>query len=91
MKFVVRGIERNDAKARGPREVVYDIKTVIDDQDRTFEVVVSIEQIGPGQAPCATFRDTSEVRIFRYDQRPISDMLRAVLGVYNRERAMLPA
>jgi hypothetical protein len=55
MKVSVQGIERNDAKANGPREVVYDVKTEIDAQERTFEVCVSIEQIGssPGPAPCS--------------------------------------
>ncbi len=91
MKVSVQGIERNDAKVSGPREVVYDVKTEIDAQERTFEVCVSIEQIGSSPVPCAMFRDPSEMRIFRHDQRPITAILRGVLDVYNREQAMLPA
>jgi len=37
------------------------------------------------------FRDPSEMRIFRHDQRPITAILGGVLDVYNREQAMLPA
>jgi len=84
-------IERNDTKVRDPHEVVYDVTIRVDAQDRTFEVFVATGKIGSHAIPYATFRDTSELRIFRYDQRPITDMLRAALGVYNRERAMLPA
>lgn len=90
MNVNVQGIKRNDAKASGAREVVYDVKTEIDAQERTFEVCVSIEQIGSSLVPCAMFRDPGEMRLFRHDQRPISAILRGVLAVYNREQALLP-
>jgi hypothetical protein len=41
--------------------------------------------------PYVTFRDTSELRIFRHDQRPITNILRSVIDLYNREQAMLTA
>lgn len=91
MRVSVISIARNDAKARSPDEVVYDVRTEIDDHARTFEVVVASGKIGPHRVPYAAFRDPSELRIFRHDQRPITDILRGVLDVYNREKAMLPA
>jgi len=89
MNVSVQGIERNDAKASGPLDAVYDVKTEIDAQERTFEVRVSIEQIGSSPVPCAMFRDPGEMRIFRHDQRPITAILRGVLDAYNREQALL--
>jgi hypothetical protein len=90
MEVDVLGIERND-KASGPRETVYDVKTTIDAQDHTFEVLVATGNIGPDPISYAAFRDPGEMRIFRHDQRPITAILRGVLDVYNRERAALPA
>jgi len=91
MEVDVLSIERNDAKASGPREVVYDVKTKIDAQDRIFEVFVATGKIGSDPISYAAFRDPGEMRIFRHDQRPITAILRGVLDAYNREQAMLPA
>ncbi len=91
MTVYVLSIKRNAAKASGPHEVVYDVRTEIDAQERTFEVLVATSKIGPHSVPYTTFRDPSELRIFRHDQRPITDILKAVTNVYNREQAMLPA
>lgn len=91
MNVTVRDIARNDAKASGPGEAVYEVETTLDGQDRTFAVRVAIEQIGTERVPCAAFRNPDEMRVFRYDQRALSDILRSVLDVYNREKAILSA
>lgn len=89
MEVAVLSIERND-KASGPREAAYAVKTKIDDQERTFEVLVTTGKIGPTPISYAMFRDPGEMRLFRHDQRPITAILRGVLDVYNREQALLP-
>ena len=89
MKVDVLSITRNEG-ASGPHEAVYDVETKIDGQDRTFEALVAIGQIGSDSISYAMFRDPSEMRIFRHDQRPITAILRGVLDVYNREQALLP-
>jgi predicted fused transcriptional regulator/phosphomethylpyrimidine kinase len=89
MEVDVLSIERND-KASGPREAAYDVKTKINDQERTFEVLVATGKIGPDPISYAVFRDPGEMRLFRHDQRPLTDILRGVLDVYNREQALLP-
>jgi predicted fused transcriptional regulator/phosphomethylpyrimidine kinase len=88
MEVDVLSIERND-KASGPREAAYDVKTTIDGRDRTFEVLVATGKIGPDPISYAVFRDPSEMRLFKHDQRPITDILRGVLDVCNREQALL--
>ena len=91
MRVSVVSIARNDAKARMPDEVVYDVETKIDAHTRCFEVLVASGLIGPHKVPHATFRDPADLRVFRHDQRPITDILRGVLDIYNREQAVLPA
>ncbi len=89
MEVDVLSIERND-KASGPRVAAYDVKTTVDDQDRTFEALVATGKIGPAPISYAMFRDPGAMRLFRHDQRPITAILRGVLDVYNREQALLP-
>ncbi len=89
MEVDVLSIERNEG-ASGPREAAYDVKTKIDGQERTFEVLVTMGKIGPAPISYAMFRDLGEMRIFRHDQRPITAILKGVLDVYNREQALLP-
>lgn len=91
MDVTVQDIARHAAKVSDPREVIYAVRITIDGQDRLFEVRVTLEQIGPELVPCATFRDPNAMRIFRQDQRAITDILRGVLDVYNREKTLLPA
>ncbi len=87
MEVDVLSITRND-KASEPREAAYDVKTTIDNQERTFEALVAIRKIGPDPISYAVFRDPGEMHLFRHDQRPITDILRGVLDVYNREQAL---
>lgn len=89
VSVTVRSIERDEAKASNPREVVSEVKAVIDGRDRALEVSVTIERIGQASVPCAALRDRSEMGIFKHDHRARSDILKSVLGVYNREWTML--
>lgn len=91
MRVQVLNIERNEAKAHGPDEAVYDIATEIDDRVHTFEVLVATGKIGNDVVPYATFRDLDELRIFAYDHRPITDILRRVTAIHNHEPVVLPA
>ncbi len=84
-------IERNDAKAHGPHEVVYDVGIEIDARPYAFEVLVGARKIGADLVPYATFRDPDELRIFAHDHRPITEILRKVTAAHNHAPAVLPA
>lgn len=90
MRVQVLNIERNEAKAHGPDEAVYDVGTEIDGRIHTFEVLVATGKIGNDVVPYATFRDPDELRIFAHDHRPITDILRRVTAVHNHEPVVLP-
>ncbi len=89
MEVDVLRIERN-AKASGPHEIAYDVKTRINGRDGAFEALVATGHVGPDPISYAMFRDPGEMRIFRHDQRPLTAILSGVLDVYNREQALLP-
>jgi len=91
MDVRVLSIERNEAKAHGRHEVVYDVATEIDAIPHTFEVLVGARKIGSDPVPYATFRDPDELRIFARDHRPITEILRRVTSTHNNEPVALPA
>jgi hypothetical protein len=90
MDVRVLSIERNEAKAHGRHEVVYDVTTEIDAIPHAFEVLVGSRKIGADPVPYATFRDPDELRIFARDHRPITEILRRVTAAHNHEQVALP-
>jgi len=83
MGVYVLSIARNDAKAHGRHEVVYDVSTEIDAIPHTFEVLVGTRKIGADAVPYATFRDPDELCIFARDHRPITEIIRRVIAAHN--------
>ena len=90
MALQVLRIERNDAKGRGRREFVYDVTVEIDAKPYIFEVLVGVRSIGSDPVPYATFRNPDALRVFAADHRPITEILRKVTAVHNRELVALP-